>query len=85
MTQYYNILDLELNDWIDPSLPRMYTLPLHDFLYQLHDAVGRAHRRISGIRDDCHVSSFYPRDAQRSAISGANRGPEIWRYRYLKN
>ena len=37
MAQYYNILDLELDDWIDPSLPRMYTLPLSDFPYQLHD------------------------------------------------
>ena len=37
MAQYYNILDLELDDWIDPSLPGMYTIPLSDFPYQLHD------------------------------------------------
>ena len=37
MSKFYNILDLELDDWTDPSLPRMYTLPLSDFPFQLHD------------------------------------------------
>jgi hypothetical protein len=28
---YSNMLDLELDDWLDPSLPRMYRVPVVPF------------------------------------------------------
>ena len=34
---YRTVLDLELDDWIDPSLPRMYTLPLCPIPFQFYD------------------------------------------------